>query len=345
MLQAMQKKVAAEGEKEKELMDKFNCYCSSSGGTLSESIAAAKAKGPAVSSDIEQAEAQEVQLKEDLQQHQADRAAAKKAVSAATALREKDAAAYASEKAEADSNIAAVKSAIAALEKGMAGAFVQTNGAQVLRRFALSQQNLLDADRQELVAFLSGEQGSGYAPQGGEITGILKELGESMSKSLAEATTTEEAAIKTFDELVAAKKKEADSLTAAIETKTQRVGELAVEIVQMKNDLSDTQAALLEDEKFLADLDKNCAAKQAEYDERVKTRSEELQALSETIKILNDDDALELFKQTLPSAAASFVQVVGGTSARALTLVQEIRKAAPSPQLDFIALALRGKTA
>merc|ERR1719207_66012 len=145
MLQAMQKKVAAEGEKEKELMEKFNCYCSSSGGSLSESIAAAKAKGPAVGSDIEQAEAQEVQLKEDLKQHQTDRAAAVKAVNAATALREKEAAAYAAEKAEADSNIGAVNSAVAALEKGMAGAFVQTSGAQVLRRLVLSKQDLLDA--------------------------------------------------------------------------------------------------------------------------------------------------------------------------------------------------------
>ena len=51
-----------------------------------------------MSSDIEQAEAQEVQLREDLKQHQADRASAKKAVSAATALRSKEATAYAAEK-------------------------------------------------------------------------------------------------------------------------------------------------------------------------------------------------------------------------------------------------------
>jgi hypothetical protein len=342
MLQAMQKKIAAEGEKETELMDKFNCYCSSSGGSLSESIAAAKAKGPAVSSDIEQAEAQEVQLKEDLKQHQADRADAKKAVSAATALREKEAGAYAAEKAEADSDLSAINSAVAALEKGMAGAFVQTSGAQVLRRLVLSKQDLLDADRQDLVAFLS--QSSGYAPQGGEIVGILKQMEQSMSKSSADATAVEDAAIKTFDELVAAKRKEQDSLTAAIETKTRRAGELAVSIVQMKDDLSDSQATLLEDEKFLANLDKTCATKKAEYDERVKTRSEELQALAETVEILNSDDALELFKQTLPSAA-SFLQMDSGVGARALSVVQNMRKTSPNPQLDFIALALRGRNA
>merc|ERR1719238_2581628 len=344
MLQAMQKKVAAEGEKEKELMEKYKCYCSSSGGTLSESIAAAKTKGPAVSSDIEQAEAQQAQLKEDLKQHQADRSSAKKAVSAANAQREKEAGAYAAEKAEDDANIGAVNAAVAALEKGMAGAFLQSGHVQVLQRLVLSKQDMLDADRQEILAFISGAQSSGYAPQGGEIVGILKQMGESMSKSLAEATAAEDAAIKTFDELVAAKNKEEASLTASIEAKTKRAGELAVSIVQMKNDLSDTQAALLEDQKFLADLDKNCAAKQSEYDERVKTRSEELQALAETIKILNDDDALELFKQTLPSAA-SLVQVVGDTRASALAAVQAMRKTNSSPQLDFIALALRGKSA
>eukprot|EP00429_Kryptoperidinium_foliaceum_P073366 CAMPEP_0176225842 /NCGR_PEP_ID=MMETSP0121_2-20121125/21959_1 /TAXON_ID=160619 /ORGANISM="Kryptoperidinium foliaceum, Strain CCMP 1326" /LENGTH=66 /DNA_ID=CAMNT_0017565101 /DNA_START=1 /DNA_END=198 /DNA_ORIENTATION=+ len=66
----------------------------------------------------------------------------------------------------------------------MAGSFLQTSGAQVLRALATSSQDMLDADRQELVAFLS--QGSGYAPSSGEITGILKQLGSEMSSHLAE---------------------------------------------------------------------------------------------------------------------------------------------------------------
>jgi hypothetical protein len=57
----------------------------------------------------------------------------------------------------------------------------------------------------------------------------------------------------------------------------------------MQEDLSDTQAALLEDQKFLSELEKNCANKEAEWNER----AEELVALADTIKVLNDDDALE----------------------------------------------------
>merc|ERR1719409_1478877 len=128
-----------------------------------------------------------------------------------------------------------------------------------------------------------------------------------MEKDLADILEAEAKAAQNFEELMAAKKKEIESLTKAIEEKLTRVSELGVEIVTMKNDLEDTQESLAEDTVFLGDLKKNCATKTKEWEERCKTRSEELLALSETIKILNDDDALELFKKTLPSA--SFVQV------------------------------------
>ena len=52
-----------------------------------------------------------------------------------------------------------------------------------------------------------------------------------MSKSLAEATAAEKAAIQAFDELVAAKTKEINALTSALEAKMTRWGNLAVEIV------------------------------------------------------------------------------------------------------------------
>jgi len=349
MLQAMQKKVEKEGEVEKTLFDKFMCHCKTGGGDLAASISAAEAKAPELGSSIEAAEGKLAQAKADLESAQADRIAAKSTVAEATALREKEAAAFAKEKAEFDTNIAAINKAVAALEKGMAGSFVQTSAAQVLRNLATSSQDMLDADRQELVAFLS--QGSSYAPSSGEVTGILKQLGEEMSKNLAEIESSEASAIKSFEEMVAAKKKEIESLSATVETKTQQIGELGVEIVQMKEDLSDTQAALLEDKKYLADLETSCATKKGEWEERSKTRAEELVALADTIKILNDDDALDLFKSTLPGSSASLLQVRATAVAqrsRALAMVRTARASAASqarPGLDFLALALSGKRA
>merc|ERR1740117_1823237 len=240
---------------------------------------------------------------------------------------------------ELNANIAAVGKATTAIEKGMGGAFLQTGTASILKSLVQKSQNLDDTDREQLVAFLSGS--SEYAPASGQITGILKTMHDEMDASLAEATAAENAAISAFDALVAAKTKEINALTKAIESKMTRSGELAVKIVQMKNDLGDTEAALVEDQAFLGDLEKNCATKKAEWAEIVNTRNEELLALADTIKVLNDDDVLELMKKALPSA--SFVQIkVSSVSTRALALAA-IRKASRTPQLDFIALAIQGK--
>merc|ERR1719454_2360171 len=150
----------------------------------------------------------------------------------------------------------------------------------------------------------------------------MKQLGDDMEKELAEATSSEEAAITTYKELMAAKTKQVETLTTMIEEKSVRLGDLGVEIATMSNDLEDTSESVEEDEKFLLDMDEMCATKEKEWDERCKLRSEELLAIADTIKILNDDDALELFKKTLASAS-SFVQLAVSTAtvrSRALSL-------------------------
>merc|ERR1719379_3142669 len=349
MLQMMQKKITAEGEKEAELYEKFECWCSSGGGALSKSIADAGVKVPALQASIEEAENKKVQLEEDVKQHKADRQAAKAAMKEATAIREKEAAAFAAETAEDKANIDAIERAVAAISAGMAGGFLQTGAAQVLRKVALAREDdLPDSDREALTAFLSVSNSEGYAPASGQIVGILKQMGDTMAKELAEATAAEEAAIKAYKELMAAKTKEVAALTKSIEEKLTRIGTLGVEIAEMKNDLSDTEAQLIENKKFLEDLEATCAKKKAEWEERTKTRAEELVALADTIKVLNDDDALELFKKTLPSPSASFVQVAVSASSMKAEAMAAIRRAQATsqlerPRLDFIALALRGK--
>jgi len=255
MLQNMEKKVVAEGEKEKVLFDKYMCYCKNSGGDLGKSISDAETKIPQLAADIKEGEAKKAQLDEDIKQHQADRSAAKAAMAEASALRAKEAAAYEKEASEDTANIAAVEKATAAIEKGMGAAFLQTSTADILKRLAEKRQE------DELVSFLSG--GESYAPASGQITGILKTMHDEMTKDHAEETAAENAAIAAYEQLMAAKTKEVNALTKALEHKMTRVGELAVEIVQMKNDAGNTADALADDQKFLADLEKNCDKRRA----------------------------------------------------------------------------------
>merc|ERR1719198_1697945 len=149
----------------------------------------------------------------------------------------------------------------------------------------------------------------GYVPQSSEIIGILKQMLDTMSKELADAEAEAKSAEESYEALMAAKKKEYDALTAEIEEKLERSGEAGIELVNLKEDLEDTTESLAEDKKFLADLAKNCETKEAEWAERCKIRAQELLAIADTIKILNDDDSLELFKKTLPTPSLLQMQV------------------------------------
>merc|ERR1719380_136938 len=180
MLQMMMKKIEAEGVKEKELYDKFMCYCATADETLGKSIQDADTKIPQLESDIKQAVEEKAQLESDIEAHQADRTAANEAMAKATEMREKEAAAFAKELGEDKANLDALAKALAAIEKGMAGGFLQTNAAGVWRQLVSSKMDMIELDRQELVAFLEGSQNDGYAPASGEIVGILKQLKDEM---------------------------------------------------------------------------------------------------------------------------------------------------------------------
>jgi hypothetical protein len=63
--------------------------------------------------------------------------------------------------------------------------------------------------------------------------------------------------------------------------------------------------------------------------------------LADTIKVLNDDDALELFKKTLPGSSASFMQLTVTNKAlkqKALAVLAQV----DSPRVDLLEVALRG---
>jgi len=346
LMQKMTKQVTAEGEKEEELYEKFQCYCKNGEKSLGKSIADAETKIPEMEAALKENAGKKEQLRADLKAHKADREQAKTAMAEATSLREKQASEYAKESSETTADLEALGKAVKAISSGMGGSFLQASTSKVLHSIISDNADMSADDRELVTAFLQSSEGSEYSPRSGEILGILKQLGDEMSADLAEMTKTEETSKANYEELIAAKKKEKASLTKQIETKSERLGELGVEDATAANDLEDTTEALADDKKFLADLDGNCAAKAAAFEANSKMRSQELLALADTIKLLNDDDALELFKKTLPSAsAASFLQVqvtAKEVKARALDILRK-GNLNGRPELDLISLALSGK--
>merc|ERR1719171_776832 len=213
----------------------------------------------------------------------------------------------------------------------------------------VSQSNQLDDFQRESVMDLL--QGKEAAQSSGEITGMLKAMLEEMEGDLKSATADEASAAKAFSDLSAAKNAEIASATSAIESKTKRAGEVAVEIVQTQDDLEDTEADVAETEAFLADLGKQCAAKKAAWGERQAMRAQEVDAISQAIKILNDDDALDLFKKAVPSMVQTGMQFLQKSSKssvalRAKGLLVSLMQTgrAHTTQLSLMAASLKSKS-
>jgi len=349
MLQMMQTKVAAEGEKEKKLFERFMCHCDSGGEGLRQSLAAAETKLPQLESSTKEATAEEERLKGDVVQAKSERLEAKSALSEAKSLRENEAKAFAKESSQTSANIQALGKAITSLEKGTASSFLQTGAAALLRQLTVTT-NMGATDRDLLSSFLSQGEVGGYAPQSGEITGMLAEMKDNMEKELKDMLAQEEKARQEYAEMSKAKEEQVDALTKQIEAKTGRAGEVASELVNLKNDYDDTSDALAEDKVFLADLEKSCKLRTTEWADRQTLRSEELSSIAEAIRVLNNDESLDLFKKTLPSPSApSFIQLRSGRSPsrqqRALRLLGESsqRGGAQDPRVALLTRALRSK--
>merc|ERR1719463_883500 len=120
----------------------------------------------------------------------------------------------------------------------------------------VSQSNQMDDFQRESVLDLL--QGKETAQSSGEITGMLKAMLEEMEGDLATAKKGEATAASGFEELSAAKAAEIASATSAIESKTKRSGEVAVEVVQTQDDMEDTQEEVKETQAFIGDLAKQC---------------------------------------------------------------------------------------
>merc|ERR1719191_2088253 len=201
LMQNMQKEIEAEGVKEKELFEKFMCFCSSNTGDLGKAEEDAKAKIEEMGAKLKSETAEKSQITQELVDHKADREGAKNDLAESTTLREKEAAEYQALKADSETNIASLKGAIPAIEKGMSGAaFLQLPFARRVHKLVETYDNLDAMDRQDTLAFLD-QSSADFTSNSGQIVSILKQMLDEMEGNLKEATSDEEKAAAGFASL------------------------------------------------------------------------------------------------------------------------------------------------
>merc|ERR1719379_3089774 len=134
-----------------------------------------------------------------------------------------------------------------------------------------------------------------YAPQSGQIFGILGQMKEDFEVNLSEAQKAEKKAVDEYQSLKAAKEDEIDTGRKLIVSIDASIAETQEKYAEEAKQLEDTQAQLANDTEFLKNLKEKCATMDADYEKRVKDRLTEIDAVADTIKILNSDESFEAF--------------------------------------------------
>merc|ERR1719359_2300132 len=196
--------------------------------------------------------------------------------------------------------------------------------------------------REVLRAFV--QQGAGYAPQSGEIFGIMQAMKENFEINLATSQKTEASELEGFTNLSAAKTDEIKAGQDQIDAKTDELASTDEKNANSKTDLEETTETLAEDTKFLADLKDKCANMDSEYEERTKTRELEIAAVSKALEFLNSDEAHALFTKTFnPSLlqAASRSRTESKNRNRVLKFLSAAAAKSKDPRLSQLAVQAR----
>merc|ERR1719515_428559 len=159
--------------------------------------------------------------------------------------------------------------------------------------------NLLQRPDGMLSLLQNTQAAPAYADASGEIFGILKQMQESFETNLASSRKDEAEGAKSYGELKSAKEMEIKAATEKAFNKESEAALAPKQNAEAKEGLENTRKALAADTAFLASLKEKCAKMDEDWDERTKTRGEEIAAVSDTIAFLTEDDAKDLFSKSL----------------------------------------------
>jgi len=354
MLEDMKAELEKEKADDEAVFEMLDCWCKKNDEEKSKAIELGEAKVADLKAAMGEFAAKIEELREGLASTKAKLRQDQEALDTATEIRMKEVKAFHGEETDLLASIQSCKQAVVVLSKHNPS-FTQLRAAarnlEAMKTMQLAKDALSRDKLAVLKAFLQEAEENNsevsrlrripgfqsYAPQSGQIFGILKQMQEEFEGSLSDAQKAEAKAKEDYAQLKAAKEEE---LAAGQKQQAQLEeddAEFREKNAQAYEEYNDTLDQLDIDKEFLANLKKKCAASDEEFEARMKDRLEEIQAVSETIAILNDDSAFENFDKTVSSA---FVQVAASSTRSRQQRAAEALRKANLPELSLLANAV-----
>merc|ERR1740138_637808 len=212
LLKDMLKQLEKEAETDEEIYDKMACWCETNDREKTKAIKDAEARIADLTTQIEEYTASSARLNTEIKNLDKEVAENQEALDQATAIRQKQLAEFNAEEKDLLQSISALKSAITVLSKHHGGSFLQVSSSHAsdvaatlqreMRKHARLLKDVFTQSQTKVVtSFLQAPEDyfdaaptfkQSYAPQSGEIFGILNQMKETFDKNLA-ASQKEEA--------------------------------------------------------------------------------------------------------------------------------------------------------
>jgi len=343
LLTEMKEQLDSDAKADADLYEKLACWCTTNEKDKTEAVAVAEKSIVTLTGTIETLTAKSAELKATIGRIQKSVDKSVAALDKATAIREKENAEFTASEKELIESIASVDSAIE--EIGQHNAFLQVSKLSdpKLQAVVRKHQELFKpAQRRAMMSLLQQPVASdSYNSRSGEIFGILKEMKETFSTSLASERGEEGQSLTDYNGLAAAKNKEISAGKEQMMDKTSDLAETDEELAHSKRELEKTRDSLTADQKFLVDLTSRCENGDKEYQERMKMRNTEVAAVAEAIAIVQDDSSRDLFERSL----GGFIQIPKAKNQRKVVAALEkaANKATGTRKMSLLALASAAK--
>jgi len=360
VLKDMVKQLEKEAEEDEEIYEKMACWCETNDKEKTKSIADAEARIKALTTSIEELTASSARLNTEIKNLEQEVAKNQAALDKATAIRQKELAEFNAEEKDVLQSISALKSAVTVLSKH--NSFLQIPRSHKMsiamtlqhameRHASLLTGVLTRTEQRVAAAFIQSPEDyidaeptfkQSYAPQSGEIFGILRQMKETFETNLSNSQKEEAESQKAYEDLKAAKEEEIKAGQDQIDAKTQELADTDEKNAKAKEDVVDTKESLAADEEFLMMLKEKCSMTDNEWEERQKTRSLEIEACSKALAFLTSDDAHDLFTRTFnPTLLQKSASKSSDRRAQASHLLSAAAHKLESPRLAALAVKVR----
>jgi hypothetical protein len=324
LLKDMKSELETEHKKDTELFEKMECWCETNEKAKTQAIETANSRIDQLHADIGKHSGKTGSLEATIAQSEKELGENTAGLDKATEVRAKESAEFNQEEKDIVQSLAAMKNAITVLSKHHSE-FLQKGAAHHAVK-QVQKHNLPAEHSRELTSIVQKgppTNSGSNTPASGQIFGILNQMKEEFETNLAKMQEEEKTAQTDFADLKSAKSAEIAGNKKMTKDKTAELADTEDALAKAKEDLDLTREALAADTKFLSELKLRCQQSDKDWELRSKTRLEEIAAVSETIKILTDDDARETMGRTMDSETPVFVQTGAET-----TLQAKVRAAA-----------------